>query len=163
MCRAPKHRTSKASQGSVGRMSDWMPSWLSQPRLCGSSESGRHKNKAMGRLCTAIEISGVQKIEPNNARKKNNTLSTHTYIVHPDLHCHPGPTLSSRTYIVIPSGARDLLFAIARKICSVRHSERSEESLFGGRPREEGFLTPQTPFGMTTWSFLDKLSSREEG
>ena len=30
-----------------------------------------------------------------------------------------------------------------------RHSERSEESLFGEYTGKEGFLTPQTPFGMT--------------
>jgi hypothetical protein len=31
----------------------------------------------------------------------------------------------------------------------IRHSERSVESLLGGNPRKEGFLTSQTPFGMT--------------
>src|SRR5208337_2912824 len=51
---------------------------------------------------------------------------------------------------------------------SICHSERSEESLFCGKPKKEGFLTPQTPFGMTEWCFsrsqLDPCSeSRDTG
>ena len=49
-----------------------------------------------------------------------------------------------------------------------RHSERSEESLFGGNSRKEGFLTPakrtgrknrapKTPFGMTESFFFRTL------
>src|SRR5208283_627317 len=38
-----------------------------------------------------------------------------------------------------------------------RHSERSEESLFGGDPRKERFLTSQTPFGMKEWCFFLKV------
>ncbi len=45
----------------------------------------------------------------------------------------------------------------------VRHSELSEESLFDGNPRKEGFLTPQTPFGMTGWPFFRSLSSQARG
>ena len=35
-----------------------------------------------------------------------------------------------------------------------------QESLCGGNPREEGFLTPQTPFGMTELYFCSKLPER---
>jgi len=52
-----------------------------------------------------------------------------------------------------------------------RHSEQSEvrfsiarfscdESPFGGNPRKEGFLTPQTPFGMTEWCFFHKQGKK---
>src|SRR5271169_5424512 len=42
----------------------------------------------------------------------------------------------------------------------VRHSERSEESLLHKNPRKEGFLTSQTPFGMTEVYFIHGLSTR---
>jgi len=53
----------------------------------------------------------------------------------------------------------------AREDDLVRHSEQSEESLFCGNPRKEGFIAPtacdakpsltsRTPFGMTGWCFF---------
>ena len=37
-----------------------------------------------------------------------------------------------------------------------------EESFPGVDPRKEGFLTPQTPFGMTGWCFFRSLSSQTQ-
>src|SRR5208337_4640011 len=73
----------------------------------------------------------------------------------------PGPAISDTVTIESCIGSLRSDFVLGQSGIGERSYSQEQQGCpfrqIGKGPREEGFLTPQTPFGMTDWRFIRKL------